>query len=85
MRKIITIMAIITMLVFSGCSSHTVWNIQTEEKSDTSIFVQIEKTPLWRIVYHSDTKVIYAVSQRNGEFTVMVNPDGSPMLWEGDT
>lgn len=52
-----------------------------------SMFVVVEQTSSWRIVYQKDTKVMYAVSSSSynyGDFTLLVNPDGTPMLWEGD-
>jgi hypothetical protein len=39
------------------------------------------------IVCHKVTKVMYAVStygQGAGVFSLLVNPDGKPMLYEGD-
>ena len=52
------------------------------------MFVEVEKvTDNWRVVYHRDTKVMYVVSAASynrGVFTVMVNPDGTPMIWEGN-
>lgn len=38
------------------------------------------------IVYCVRTKVMYAIStgrDNKGTFTLLVNPDGTPMLWEG--
>lgn len=40
------------------------------------------------VVYHKDTKVMYAVSHscyNIGTFTVLVNPDGTPMLYEAES
>lgn len=37
------------------------------------------------IFHHRETKVMYAVSggtYNRGNFTLLVNSDGSPMLWE---
>lgn len=36
------------------------------------------------IVYHKDTKVMYVVTSycKNNVFTLLVNPDGTPMLWD---
>lgn len=57
--------------------------------TDTSIFICCERSSVskpFSIVYHKDTKVMYAVSAggyNSGTFTLLVNPDGSPMLWEG--
>lgn len=55
------------------------------EEDISPMFTEVEQTSLWRIVYHKDTKVMYAVSrghQAYGTFTLLVNPDGTPMLWE---
>ena len=48
------------------------------------MFVLIEVAASWKIVYHKDTKVMYAVSNGNdnyGTFTLLVNADGTPMVW----
>lgn len=50
-----------------------------------SMFVTVEETSYWRVVYQQDTKVMYAVGGgkgARGTFTVMLNPDGTPQLWE---
>lgn len=55
----------------------------TDEFSD--IFVQIYRGYDYRLVYHKDTKVMYVVSDgryNSGTFTVMLNADGTPMVWE---
>jgi hypothetical protein len=49
------------------------------------MFVEIERTSSWKVVYHKETKVMYTVSfnvYNSGNFTLLVNADGSPMLWE---
>lgn len=55
------------------------------EAGETSMFMEVEGCYQYRVVYHKDTKVMYAVSNGNknhGNFTLLVNPDGTPMLWE---
>jgi hypothetical protein len=50
------------------------------------MFVEIECTATWAIVYHKETKVMYAVSDgryNRGTFTLLVNADGSPMVYGG--
>lgn len=69
----------------SGCGQP----VQTEatDKDAPSMFVVVENAGIWLVVYHKDTKVMYAVSYGNhnsGNFNLLVNPDGSPMLWTGD-
>lgn len=41
----------------------------------------------WAIAYHYETKVMYVISNTSynvGVFTVMVDADGKPLLYEGD-
>lgn len=84
--KIIAVLLLVCVLL-TGCSS-TYANIEDEnEQSDIkiSMFVLVEETGTWRVVYHRETKVMYAVSAYSsnyGNFTLLVNADGSPMLWE---
>lgn len=81
MKKIIALMVVMLAVALTGCS-------EVEEKtSDKSEFVIVEGTSSWYIVYHKKTKVMYAVSQgayNGGTFTLLVNADGTPMIWEGD-
>lgn len=75
------------IVILSGCSNATVEN-ETQHNNDavTSMFVVVEKAACWLIVYNKDTKVMYAVSRSSynyGNFTLLVNPDGTPMIWEG--
>lgn len=74
-------MIVVLAMAITGCS-------EVEEKtSDKSEFVIVERTVSWYIVYHKETKVMYAVSQgayNGGTFTLLVKADGTPMLWEGD-
>lgn len=54
------------------------------KQNETSMFVEVEETGDWRVVYHKDTKVMYVVScggYNRGDFTLLVNADGTPMLW----
>ena len=53
------------------------------------MFVEVESYEHWKVVYHKKTKVMYSVSNSgvgkkggDGVFTLLVNPDGSPMLYE---
>lgn len=81
MKKIIALMIVVLAVVLTGCS-------EVEDKSsDMSEFVIVEGTSSWYIVYHKKTKVMYAVSQgayNGGTFTLLVNADGTPMIWEGE-
>lgn len=48
-------------------------------------FTTIFKSDFHRIVYNNETKVMYAVSMGRcpGIFTLLVNPDGTPMVYDG--
>lgn len=59
---------------------------ETGHEETPSMFIVVEDTGSWRVLYHRDTKVMYAVSYsyyNSGNFTLLVNPDGTPMLWGG--
>lgn len=60
----------------------------SKEKSVSSMFVAIEYNSLNGVVcYQKDTKVMYWVSRGTssyGNLTMLVNPDGSPMVYGVD-
>lgn len=78
---------ILFMLLLTGCGGGT----QTPNFQKSSMFVYIQKADdynAYDVVYHKDTKVMYAVSHscyNIGTFTVLVNPDGTPMLYEAES
>ena len=89
--KLIILVAVLT-LAFTGCGSSTkvksVNDIQPIEQEQESMFVKVEEIPYaWDVVYHKDTKVMYVISRGSynyGTFTLLVNPDGTPMIYEED-
>ena len=57
------------------------------EELPPSMFVEIEQGITYRIVYQKETKVMYAVSDKSyseGVFTLLVDENGDPMLYEGE-
>lgn len=82
MKKILIFMCMIFVLGFLGCDK------ADEATEDKSMFVFIETNTLskpFAVVYHKETKVMYAVSggsYNSGQFTLLVNPDGTPMIYE---
>lgn len=53
-----------------------------------SMFVYIQKCGSYDVVYQKDTKVMYTISSgtyNHGTFTLLVNADGSPMIYEGES
>lgn len=54
---------------------------------DTDMFVCIQECGSYDVVYQKDTKVMYVISSgtyNHGTFTLLVNADGSPMIYEGE-
>lgn len=82
MKRILIASLLLILLVFASCTTSIE---KAEDQQETSMFVQIEQTNIWKVVYHKETKVLYAVSNggyNSGNFTVLVNPDGSPMIYK---
>lgn len=74
----------IICVTLAGCSNVTVEKTYEPKEEIKSMFIEVERAGSWRIVYHEDTRVMYAVSFGSynlGTFTLLVNPDGTPMLW----
>ena len=85
MKKLIAILMAIALCacLFVGCSSPE----QGENVSKSSSFVIVEDGYGYYIVYHKDTKVMYTLSTTSynmGNFTLLVDADGTPMIWEGN-
>ena len=62
--------------------------VHFENESKESMFAIVEITKLWIVAYHRKTKVMYIATHLQdtfSNFTVMVNADGTPMLWDGAT
>ena len=81
MRKILALIFIVVILCTSLCACACSEN----DTSSASMFVTIEETYSFRIVYHKTTKIMYAIScgaYNGGDFTLLVNADGSPMIYE---
>ena len=89
MKKLLIafIALLILCVALTGCS-RTI--IETDnnaiETESGSMFLKVEDGDGYFVVYHKETKVMYTISTGTynlGNFTVLVNADGSPMLWEG--
>lgn len=79
--KIFVLVILIFCLLLTGCGA----KMESVAVSNESMFVLIEKTAYYKIVYHRDTKVMYAISNGGynaGNFTVMLDPNGKPLLYQ---
>lgn len=82
-NKILAMLLISLTIICTGCA-----NVEkTPQQSETSMFVEIEHSTHFSVVYHRETKVMYVISEGSynyGNFTLLVNPDGSPMMYGGE-
>lgn len=90
MKKILCLfITVLLLLTCVGCSAEIEGTETTKSTADSSScdssFIVVEKDFIngywYRIAYHKDTKVMYVLGHYC-DFTVMLNPDGSPMIWE---
>lgn len=81
MKKLVAIFMIVALCacLFVGCTEQR--GVHEDEP-----FVIIEHYPGWIIYRHRETNVMYAMYCRGGAsaMTVMLHPDGTPMIWEGE-
>lgn len=79
------VLLILLSLLMVGCGE----DVYREAKYITpkSMFVEVENTIRFSVYYHRDTKVMYVQSKfgsGSGDFEPLINPDGTPMLWESE-
>ena len=82
--KIFVLGILIFCLFLTGCGAK-MKSVSDLDVGNESMFVLIEKTTAYKIVYHRDTKVMYAISNgmyNRGIFTVMLDPNGKPLLYQ---
>ena len=99
MRKLISIICALFILLALILLISPLWacdvpNVEKEAAAGTSMFVVVEETSQWTVVYHKQTKVMYVFSRlrwysnsgtgANSSFTVMLDEDGMPLLWRGE-
>lgn len=86
-KKIFAAIACLALsLALIGCTPSTV--VESEVVEETrSMFVEVEFNGVYKVVYDRETKVMYIMSdglKNAGNFTMLVNADGSPKLYEGE-
>lgn len=85
MKRIIVLMILLLCLFLTGCGVKKMESVADLEASNESMFIIVEKGAYYKIAYHRDTKVMYAISNGGynaGNFTVMVDPNGKPLLYQ---
>ena len=79
---IIAIALVVVVLFFVGCD-----DTNNSVKADDDVFVMVSKNFSYAVVYDRETKVMYAISDASydqGNFTMLVNADGTPKLYKGE-
>lgn len=87
MKKTFVVFVMIVAMAFSLIGCHDDSQPKELESVDGSSFLIVEYGVNYDIVYHKETKVMYIVSDgeyNRGNFTVMVNADGTPMVYKED-
>ena len=69
--------------LFIGCEGDGDGQPNRLQKSG---FVLIERKGQFDYLYHNETKVMYVIfyNYNQAGMTVLLNPDGTPMIWEGN-
>ena len=87
---LVLFLIICAIIIFTGCKASTQKVVEVKAPS-SSLFtiVEINKELEFYVVYMKETKVMYTVSMKHsfeggtsGVFTLLVNPDGSPMIYK---
>lgn len=81
MKKILVLLSCICVLGFTGCYE------SVDNNPRQTSFVIVDSASSYIVMYHKDTKVMYVMSNsayNYGNFTLLVNPDGTPMVYEGE-
>ena len=85
--KLIVVVLVVFMLL-TGCGAKMKHESDLKnQETNVSMFVILENSMTYKIVYHKKTKVMYAISNggyNSGTFTVMLDADGKPLLYTGD-
>lgn len=81
-RIIMLILACAMAATIAACGAKG----ETVDNGSASMFVQVEEGDYWKVYYHRDTKVMYVMTGPSasagiGVFTMMVNADGTPMVY----
>lgn len=83
MKRILMFILVIFVICVTLCACSSGNN----ETQNSSMFAVVETTYNYEIVYNKSTKVMYAVSDgsyNHGTFTLLVNADGTPMIYKGE-
>lgn len=87
MKKTFIVLAMVVAMSFGLVGCHDDSQSREVASRNGSSFIVVEEGLYYSIVYHKETKVMYTMSvgdRNKGNFELLVNADGSPMLYEGE-
>ncbi len=81
-RIVCALLCLVFAFLLVGCSGNNPLNNVLNDH----IFEVVEQGQTYQILVYKDTGVMYmyAHNGRFGGLSVMLNPDGTPMVWDGD-
>ena len=88
MKRLLIVLVLFALCacLFVGCSRHYSDEYRSKFWVNTG-FTYIECKGYADYVYHNDTRVIYVfirgIDYDSTGMSMLVNPDGTPMIWEG--
>lgn len=85
-KKLLLLFVIIAGIILAACNLQYTQD-ERKPENEKSMFVVVERTFQWNVVYNKETKVMYAVSSstyNSGTFTMLCDKDGKPQLWNGN-
>ncbi len=80
MKKLLILLSI-SLVCLVGCAGCNTY----EHPNNDYMFATLERHTAYYVVYNKQTKVMYVVSNgvyNEGTFTLLVNADGTPMVYE---
>ena len=86
MKKVLAVIfALVVAVSVSACGANQPEKVDNADFS--SRFVIVEDADSWYVVADKDTRVMYVVSDgfyNRGTFTLLVNADGTPLVYTGE-
>jgi hypothetical protein len=87
-KKLLMLLLVLIMpvMVLAGCNDSKTIEIGEQCKVGSATLIKVEDNGTFAIFVHKETKVMYLLNTEYYRYgiTVMLNADGTPMLWEGE-
>lgn len=80
LREILLVIGVFAFLII-GCAMFR--KAEDRQFTESSMFCLVEDNSYWAVYYHKDTKVMWIRNKgsRGGDFEVLVDRDGKPIIW----